>query len=66
MKKLLDILIPRFVTDRTAVKFVEDKWYIVCHENDLTEEDDYDYVVDLKSFNFFGFGLFCSFELEEE
>lgn len=55
---LWDIFVPRFVTENCAILHLPDGPVIVCREVDLIPEDIYDEIVEIKSFNFFGMGLF--------
>ncbi|MBK1699728.1 hypothetical protein [Thiococcus pfennigii] len=59
MRRLLDILIPRFVTDRVAARrdAVGD-WELICVVDDLAPGEHYDCVLDIRSLNLCGVGLF--------
>lgn len=58
MNKILDILIPRFVTDLVAIRDHDDASEIVCCIGDLTIYDQYDRIATVRTFNLFGIGLF--------
>ncbi len=69
-KKLsfFDLLTPRFLTEDVAVIWVDgDKYNLqpICAVSELEDSDrkgtDYDEIITIRSFNFFGLGLFPSF-----
>jgi len=56
---LLDVLIPRFLTEDVAIIENDDGEYIVlCVVEDLQPTDNYDKIVSISCFNLFGFALF--------
>ena len=58
MHPILDIFLPRFVTDRVAVVIDGDNFYPVCLEDELTKDVVYHKIVTVHSFNLFGFAIF--------
>lgn len=60
LRLFFDIVIPRFITEDSAVTWsVQDERYeIVCSMLDVLEHERFDGIVTVKTFNFFGFGLF--------
>jgi len=58
MNLLLDLLIPRFITEDVAVLEVDGEYRPICNVDDLNMYDVYDKIITVKTFNFFGFGLF--------
>lgn len=60
LSKLLDILVPRFVTEDVAVKQVgrSSIHEIVCSMKDVRPGERFDGVATMRTFNLFGFGLF--------
>ena len=60
MTKILDILIPRFITEKVAANCLDDgTLQPICSVHDLTPHDRYDCIVTVRAFNLFGFGLFA-------
>lgn len=58
-KFLLDLLIPRMVTENVA--FIENgkgELIQICREIDLLPHEKFDAILPVRSFNFLGFGLF--------
>jgi hypothetical protein len=62
IKYLLDVLIPRFVTDPVALIEVGTDVYEIVGmlEYDDIEDDEFDHIAEAKCFNFFGVGLFTT------
>ena len=58
MSLLLDILIPRFITEDVAVLEIDGEYSPICNVDDLKAYDVYDKIIMVRTFNFFGFGLF--------
>lgn len=58
LKKFLDFIIPRFMTDEVAFVYNGDEIEIVCTLLDVEEGEEFDGIVKIRCFNFFGFGLF--------
>jgi hypothetical protein len=58
--RFLDFIVPRFVTDDAAFCYneVEDTFELICHIDDLYEDEEYHAIGRIKSFNLFGYGLF--------
>lgn len=58
--RFLDFIVPRFVTDDAAFLYdeVEDTFELICHLDDLYDDEEYHAIGRIKSFNFFGYGLF--------
>ena len=58
VKTFLDIIVPRFVTERVAVIVLDDLSYqVVCREKDLLPDDRYNFICSVRSFNLFGFAI---------
>ncbi|RLJ20011.1 hypothetical protein DJ031_06790 [bacterium endosymbiont of Escarpia laminata] len=66
MKKIIYILIPRFLTEEVAMIKMDGEYHPVCSAKDLDEYDHYDRIVKVRAFNFFGFGLFPRVVYDEE
>lgn len=62
MNKILDIIIPRFITEEVALEYDTqiDKFVPICAMVDLGPYDVVDAKVTYRSFNFFGIALFPS------
>lgn len=62
MNKILDILIPRFITEEVALEYDAqlDKFVPICAMVDIGPYDYVDAKVTFRSFNFFGLALFPS------
>lgn len=62
IKYLLDVLIPRFVTDPVALIEVEPDVYEIVGmlKYDEVDDIDFDHIAEAKCFNFFGIGLFTT------
>jgi hypothetical protein len=58
MNKILDILIPRFITEDVALVECDEGYEIACSMKDVQPWEDFHGVVTMQCFNFFGFGLF--------
>ena len=59
MHILLDIFLPRFVTDECAAILDRDGIYhVVCLVDELTPDAVYTDIITVRSFNLFGFALF--------
>lgn len=56
--RLLDILIPRFITEEVACIDVGDHLEIMCSASDLQPGEHCDSIVTVQTFNLLGFGLF--------
>lgn len=66
MNKLLDVLIPRFVTDHiAAIDLGEGNYKLLYRVEDMHEDEEYDTVVVVKAFNFLGIGLFGKYYVME-
>lgn len=60
MNKFFDMIIPRFITEKVAVIKIDEEMYIVlCAEADLQHGDEFDFIAEAKSFNFFGKSYFA-------
>ena len=59
LNDLFDFIIPRFVTTNMAV-IIDDEGFtrIVCAEEFLDEELEYDMIVSMRYFTFMGWGFF--------
>ena len=68
-KKILDVLVPRFVVDQVAAVWVEDRhgWSLqpICRVEDLLPDDQYDIICRVRCLNVFGFALFPTFLKED-
>lgn len=60
IKFILDIIIPRLVTERVALIYDKENefWEVLCLKSDLRDGEYYDVIATSKCFNFFGIGLF--------
>lgn len=58
MNKILDFLLPRFLTEDVALKDDGDQLAIVCPMHDLKPGEQYDAVATMRVFNLFGRALF--------
>lgn len=59
MNRLIDILIPRFLTEDVALRLNENNEYeVLCSIRDLGEWEQVDAVMSMTSFNLFGLALF--------
>lgn len=58
IREFLDIAVPRFITEDVAANKIGDTWQPICCVKDLEEYDIYDEIITVRTFNFFGFGLF--------
>ncbi|AUR92477.1 hypothetical protein NVP1173O_01, partial [Vibrio phage 1.173.O._10N.261.55.A11] len=59
MNKLLDILIPRFITEDVALAYGDDDMlHPICALSDIQDGEHYDEVAAFRSFNLFGVALF--------
>lgn len=66
MRKFLDIVIPRWITEKVAVMGNEkDGYEVVCCEKDLEPNEYYDFLATARSFNFFGISLFAHIEIPD-
>lgn len=66
MAKWLDILIPRFTTERVAVVYSDENgWDVLCCEADLKPDDKYDAMGTARTFAWFGWGFCASIELDD-
>ena len=64
----LDFVTPRFITERVAVYKAEDgQWHVLCREVELrpSDEGEYDFIGEVRPFNFFGFAFGCKMSLPE-
>ena len=61
---IFDLIIPRFVTDDVAIKYLSDGDFEgVCLADEIRPGLCYDEIVTVKSFNLFGLGMFPVFFL---
>ncbi|MDQ7104195.1 hypothetical protein REA38_11605 [Serratia sp. MF2] len=60
MNKLLDIILPRFIEEKVLFDYDEviEAYLPVCSVNDLKPGEYFPMIGTIKSFNFFGIGLF--------
>lgn len=58
IRRLLDIIVPRFITEDVALEFNGDHYIIVCCMDDVWPGESFDAIGTMQTFNFFGFGLF--------
>lgn len=58
MNKLLDILLPRFITEEVALRDDGDHLTIVCSLSDVKPGERFDAVGTIRSFNLFGLAIF--------
>lgn len=61
MNKFFDIIIPRFITEEVALLYTDDneeEVEVLCSLKDIREGEYYDCVGTMRSFNFFGIGIF--------
>ena len=58
MKRFLEFLIPRFVTDEVAFEERADGYYIVCCVDDLEPWEEFAALGDVRCFSWLGFGWF--------
>jgi len=66
IKFIVDILTPRFITEEVAVLVLENGDYQpICQFIHLRPGEYYDKKVTIRTFNFFGFGLFPKLIKEE-
>jgi hypothetical protein len=56
--KILDVLIPRFMTEDVALIDTGERYEIVCSMVDVMEWERFDGVATMRVFNFLGFALF--------
>lgn len=61
IKKLLNIIIPRFITEDTAVCCVgcSGMYEPICSMDDIEPWEELDGIITMQFFNFFGFALFA-------
>lgn len=58
IKKFFDVIVPRFLTEYVALQEMEDGYVIVCALHDVEEDENFDAIMKMQTFNFFGLGLF--------
>lgn len=58
LKTILDVLIPRFMTEEVALADTGDSYVIACSVVDLEPGEIPDAVATMRIFNLFGFALF--------
>ncbi|MEN6549433.1 MAG: hypothetical protein ABFE07_25590 [Armatimonadia bacterium] len=59
--RLLDIVIPRFLTEDVCVLWDGETYEIVCCLADACDGEEFDGIATMRCFNLFGIGLFPSF-----
>lgn len=59
MLKILDIIIPRFITEDLALIVIGKELWVLGRVVDIQPGETYNAVGTAKAFNFFGFGLFA-------
>ena len=59
IKKLLNIITPRFITGDAAVILVASVYEPVCSMSDIGPDEEFDGIITMSFFNFFGFAFFA-------
>ena len=65
MNRFLDYFTPRFITENVAVKKTDDGYTVICTEESLQWDSDYDFIASCRSFNFFGHSYWAKITLPD-
>ncbi|WP_273761552.1 hypothetical protein [Aeromonas hydrophila] len=58
MKYLMDLLVPRFITEDVALELLEDGYHPVCSMDDVRPGERFDGIVAMRSFTWLHVALF--------
>lgn len=58
IRRLLDIIVPRFITEDVALEFDGDHYMVVCCMADVRPGERFDGIGTMRTFNLFGVAIF--------